>query len=56
MSQETSFAPESYIIRHFTEGITKHNNAFLLILLSITITPGPSWHILVIIPDTILGW
>jgi hypothetical protein len=44
-----SFAPEKYILVHFTKARTKYNTACPLTLLSLTISPSPSAHVLRVI-------
>jgi hypothetical protein len=51
-----SFAPEKYILVHFTKARTKHNTACPLTLPSLTITPCPSAHVLGVILDKKLSW
>jgi hypothetical protein len=51
-----SFAPEKYILVHFTKARTKHNHTCLLILLTSTIHPSPSACVPGIILDKKLSW
>jgi hypothetical protein len=51
-----SFAPEKYILVHFTKVLTKHNNAFPLVLPTTTIYPSPSAHVLGVILHKKLSW
>jgi hypothetical protein len=51
-----SFAPEKYILVHFTKARTKHNTACPLTLPSLTITPCPSARVLGVILDKTLSW
>jgi hypothetical protein len=46
-----SFAPEKYILVHFTKAMTKHNTACPLTLPSLTITPCPSARVLGVVLD-----
>jgi hypothetical protein len=51
-----SFAPEKYILVHFTKLRTKHNTSCPLTLPSLTITPFPSARVLGVILDKKLSW
>ncbi len=51
-----SFAPERYILVHFTKASTKHNHACPLILLTSTIHPSPSARVLGVTLDKKLSW
>jgi hypothetical protein len=51
-----SFAPEKYILVHFTKARTKHNSACPLILPDYTINPSPHARSLGVILDKILSW
>jgi hypothetical protein len=51
-----SFAPEKYILVHFTKARTKHNSACPLILPTSTIQPSPSACVLGIILNKKLSW
>jgi hypothetical protein len=51
-----SFAPEKYILVHFTKARTKHNTACRLTLPSLTITSCPSARVLGVILDKKLSW
>jgi hypothetical protein len=51
-----SFAPEKYILVHFTKARTKHNSACPLILPDSTINPSPHARVLGVILDKILSW
>jgi hypothetical protein len=46
-----SFAPENYVLVHFTKARTKHNNSCPLILPTSMLHPSPSAHVLDLIPD-----
>jgi hypothetical protein len=51
-----SFAPEKYILVHFTKARTKHNNSCPFILPTSTIQRSPSAQVLGIILDKKLSW
>jgi hypothetical protein len=51
-----SFAPEKYILVHFTKARTKHNHSCSLILPTSTIHPSPSAHVLGVNLDKKLSW
>ncbi len=51
-----SFAPEKYILVHFTKERIKHITACPLTLPSFTITPSPSAHVSGVILDKKFGW
>jgi hypothetical protein len=51
-----SFAPEKYILVHFTKARTKHNSACPLILPGSTINPSPHARVLGVILDMKLSW
>ncbi len=51
-----SFAPEKYILVHFTKARTKHNTACPLTLPSFTISPSLSAHVLGVILNKKLSW
>ncbi len=51
-----SFAPEKYILVHFTKARTKHNHTCPLILPTSTIHPSPSARVLGIILNKKLSW
>jgi hypothetical protein len=51
-----SFAPEKYILVHFTSARTKHNTACPLTLPSLTIFPSLSARVLGVILDKKLSW
>jgi hypothetical protein len=51
-----SFAPEKYILVHFTKARTKHNHSCPLILPTSTIHPSPSARVLGVILDKKLSW
>ncbi len=50
------FAPERYILVHFTKGRTKNNSACPLIMPNFTINPSPHARVLGIILDNKLSW
>jgi hypothetical protein len=50
------FAPEKYILVHFTKARTKHNTACPLTLTSLTITPCSAACVLGVILDKKLSW
>jgi hypothetical protein len=51
-----SFAPEKYILVHFTKARTKHNHTCPLMLPTSTIYPSPSARVLGVILDKKLSW
>jgi hypothetical protein len=51
-----SFAPEKYVLVHFTKARTKHNHTCPLILPTSTIHPSPSARVLGVILDKKLSW
>jgi hypothetical protein len=51
-----SFAPEKYILMHFTKARTKHNHSCPLILPTSTIYPSPSARVLGVILNKKLSW
>ncbi len=51
-----SFAPEKYILVHFTKARTKHNTSFPLMLPTFTNHLSPSAHVLGVILDKKLSW
>jgi hypothetical protein len=51
-----SFAPEKYILVHFTKARTKHNTACPLVLPASTLHPSPSARVLSVILDKKLSW
>jgi hypothetical protein len=51
-----SFAPEKYILIHFSKARTKHNSACPLVLPTSTIYPSPSARVLDVILDKKLSW
>jgi hypothetical protein len=51
-----SFAPEKYILVHFTKARTKHNHSCPLILPTSTIHPSSSARVLGVILDKKLSW
>ncbi len=51
-----SFAPEKYVLVHFTKARTKHNSACPLILPTSTIHPSPHVRVLGVILDKKLSW
>jgi hypothetical protein len=51
-----SFAPEKYILVHFTKARTKHNHSCPLNLPTSTIHPSPSARVLGVILDKKLSW
>jgi hypothetical protein len=51
-----SFAPEKYILVHFTKTRTKHNHTCPLTLPTTTIYPSPSARVLGVILDKKLNW
>jgi hypothetical protein len=50
------FAPEKYVLVHFTKARTKHNNSCPLILPTSTLHPSPSARVLGVILDKKLSW
>jgi hypothetical protein len=51
-----SFAPEKYVLVHFTKARTKHNSACPLILPTSTINSSPHAPILGVMHDKGLSW
>jgi hypothetical protein len=51
-----TFAPEKYILVHFTKARTKHNRTCPLIQPTSTIHPSPSARVLSVILETKLSW
>jgi hypothetical protein len=51
-----SFAPDKYILVHFTKVRTKHNTSCPLVLPATTLYPSPSAHVLGVILDKKLSW
>jgi hypothetical protein len=55
-SHGASFAPEKYILVHFTKARTKYNADCALTLPSLSIPPGPSACVLGVLLDKKLSW
>jgi hypothetical protein len=55
-SHGASFAPDKYILVHFTKARTKHNSACSLTLPTSTIHPSPSACVLGVILNKKLSW
>jgi hypothetical protein len=51
-----SFAPDKYILMHFTKARTKHNTACPLVLAASTLHPSPSARVLGVILNKKLSW
>jgi hypothetical protein len=51
-----SFAPDKYILMHFTNARTKHNTSCLLVLPAYTLYPSPSARVLGFILNKKLSW